>query len=100
VLINQASASASEIVAGAIQDNGRGVLIGLTSFGKGSVQSVNRTSDGGELRITIARWYTPADKSIDDAGITPDFEVELPDPDESEEDTQLQRAVDYLLNGE
>ncbi|HEX6385173.1 MAG TPA: S41 family peptidase [Anaerolineae bacterium] len=98
VLINPGSASASEIVAGAIKDQGRGVLIGETTFGKGSVQSVNELSDGSELRVTIARWYTPGNQSIDGAGIVPDIEVPI-DP-ESEEDVQLQRAIDYLLNGE
>jgi len=98
VLINPGSASASEIVAGAIKDNGRGVLIGETTFGKGSVQSVHELSDGSELRVTIARWYTPANQSIDGAGIAPDIEVPI-DP-ESDEDVQLQRAVEYLLSGE
>ena len=98
VLINPGSASASEIVAGAIQDNDRGVIIGETSFGKGSVQSVHELADGSELRVTIARWYTPANQSIDGAGIAPDIEAPI-DP-ESEEDVQLQRAVEYLLSSE
>ena len=98
VLINPGSASASEIVAGAIKDSGRGVLIGETTFGKGSVQSVHELSDGSELRVTIARWYTPANQSLDGAGIAPDIEAPI-DP-ESEEDVQLQRAVEYLLSGE
>lgn len=98
VLVNPGSASASEIVAGAIKDNGRAVLIGETTFGKGSVQSVHELSDGSELRVTIARWYTPAEQSIDGAGIIPDIEVPV-DP-ESDEDAQLQRAIEYLLNEE
>jgi carboxyl-terminal processing protease len=101
VLINAGSASASEIVAGAIQDNGRGVLIGETTFGKGSVQQVHTLSDGSELRVTIARWYTPANRSIDGEGIVPDIE-ELPSPTTlgGPDDNQLQRAIRYLLDGE
>ena len=101
VLVNPGSASASEIVAGAIQDRGRGVIIGETSFGKGSVQSVYTLSDGSELRVTIARWYTPNNQSISGAGITPDIE-ETPSPLEfgGPEDNQLQRAITYLLTGQ
>lgn len=102
VLINQGSASASEIVAGALRDNGRATLIGETSFGKGSVQQVYTLSNGGELRVTIARWYTPDNISISDNGITPDIEVEMPLDVEfgSDEDVQLQRAIEYLQNGQ
>lgn len=101
VLINPGSASASEIVAGAIQDRGRAILIGETSFGKGSVQQTHTLSDGSELRVTFARWYTPDDHSIDKEGIVPDIEV-LPSPMEfgGPEDNQLQRALEYLLTGE
>jgi carboxyl-terminal processing protease len=101
VLINAGSASASEIVAGAIQDQGRGVLIGETTFGKGSVQQIHTLSDGSELRVTIARWYTPENRSIDGQGIAPDIE-ELPSPTEfgGPDDNQLQRAIRYLLDGE
>ena len=100
VLINPGSASASEIVAGAIQDTNRGILIGLTSFGKGSVQTVRELSDGSELRVTIARWYTPDDHSIDKEGVTPDIEVEFPLDTPEGEDPQLERAVEYLLSGQ
>ncbi|NNC37356.1 MAG: S41 family peptidase [Acidimicrobiales bacterium] len=77
VLIDGASASASEIVAGAIQDRGRGLLIGMTSFGKGSVQSVIPLRNGrdGALRLTTARYYTPSGRSIQGTGITPDIAI-------------------------
>lgn len=100
VLVNAGSASAAEIVAGAIQDNDRAILIGDQTFGKGSVQQSHVLSDGSELRVTIARWYTPANVSIDKGGITPDLFVETPDEFNTENDTQLQRAIDYLLEGE
>lgn len=100
VLINAGSASASEIVAGAIRDQDRAILIGETTFGKGSVQLTHTLSDGSELRVTIARWYLPSNQSIDDNGIAPDIEVETPEDLGGEEDTQLQRAIEYLLNGE
>ncbi len=100
VLVNAGSASASEIVAGAIQDHGRGVLIGETTFGKGSVQQSHTLSDGSELRVTIARWYTPNDVSIDGNGIVPDIEVPSPVELGGEDDQQLQRAIEYLLTGE
>jgi carboxyl-terminal processing protease len=101
VLVNAGSASASEIVAGAIQDRGRGILIGETTFGKGSVQQTHTLSDGSELRVTVARWYTPDDNTIDGTGITPDIEV-LPSPIDlgGPDDTQLQRAIQYLLTGQ
>lgn len=101
VLVNGGSASASEIVAGAIQDAGVGVLIGTQTYGKGSVQLPNSMSDGSQLRVTIARWYTPKDRGIDETGLTPDFE--LPDPTaeqvQADVDPQLERAVEYLLTG-
>lgn len=101
VLINGGSASASEIVAGAIQDRGRGTLIGETSFGKGSVQTVNYLSDGAELRVTIARWYTPNNNSINGVGISPDIEVERTIEDyENDLDPQLDRAIEELLKGQ
>ena len=97
VLVNAGSASASEIVAGAIQDHERGTLIGEPTFGKGSVQHVHMLSDGSELRVTIARWYTPNNNSISDEGITPDIEIPSPLDLGGEDDTQLQRAIEYLL---
>jgi carboxyl-terminal processing protease len=98
VLVNSGSASASEIVAGAIKDRDRGTLVGETTFGKGSVQHTHTLSDGSELRVTIARWYTPDDNSIDDLGISPDINVLTPDEFGGDTDTQLQRAIDYILS--
>lgn len=101
VLINAGSASASELVAGAFQDNGRAPLIGEQSFGKGSVQQLRVLSDGSELRVTIARWYTPNNKNINGEGVAPDIVVEL-DPEAEiggEDDAQLQRAIEYILKG-
>jgi carboxyl-terminal processing protease len=97
VLVNGGSASASEIVAGAIQDRGRGVLIGETTFGKGSVQLPHVLSDGSELRVTIARWFTPNDRAIHGEGLAPDVEAPLTLEDlEAERDPQLERAIEYL----
>ena len=101
VLVNGGSASASEIVAGALQDYGRAVLIGETTFGKGSVQWPQELSNGAELRVTVARWFTPNDRAIHGEGLEPDIEVELTLEDfEAELDPQLDRAVEYLLSGE
>ncbi len=100
VLVNAGSASASEIVAGAIQDRGRGIIIGDVSFGKGSVQNTLTLPDGSELRVTIARWYTPNNQTIDGQGITPDIIVPLEGDFGTETDSQLQRAIEYILSEE
>jgi len=97
VLVNGGSASAAEIVAGAIQDRGRGELIGTKTFGKGSVQEVNHLADGSQLRVTIAHWFTPNNHGIHGTGIEPNITVER--GDDPAKDPQLDRAVEYILNG-
>jgi carboxyl-terminal processing protease len=99
VLINEGSASASEIVAGAIQDQDRGLLIGTTSFGKGSVQiPTSLDNDQGAVRITVARWLTPNSRTIHEVGLTPDIEVEFTEDDFSAgNDPQLDKAIEILL---
>ena len=101
VLVNKGSASASEIVAGALQDVGRARLLGVTTFGKGSVQLPHTLSDESLLRVTIALWYTPSDRSIDATGLEPDIVVERTNEQiENEEDPQLDRALELLRTGE
>lgn len=99
VLINEGSASASEIVAGALQDTETATLIGVNSFGKGSVQELVDVG-GGALKITIARWLTPSGNSISNGGLTPDIKVEITEEDaKAEKDTQLQRAIEFFNTG-
>jgi len=99
VLVDSASASAAEIIAGAIQDHGRGILVGEQTFGKGSVQTTERLSDGSALQITIRRWYTPNDRQIQGQGLTPDIQVEMTAEDLlAQHDPQLERAISYLLS--
>jgi carboxyl-terminal processing protease len=99
VLVNGNTASASEIVAGAIQDYGRGKLVGELTYGKGSVQTYYPLNDGGLARITIAKWLTPNGRAIDKLGLTPDVEVAMTQADVSAgDDPQLAQAVELILN--
>ncbi len=100
VLVNGGSASASEIVAGALQDRGRAKLIGEATYGKSSVQLPHQLSDGSELRVTIAHWFTPNNREIEAKGLTPDIAVPKTSDDATAgRDPQLDRAVQYLVNG-
>ena len=99
VLVNEGSASASEIVSGAIQDRGRGKLVGVTTYGKGSVQTVEQlVNNQGEVRVTIARWLTPNERQINKIGLTPDVVVNITDADrQANRDPQLDAAIKLLL---
>ncbi len=94
VLVDHGTASAAEIVAGAVKDTGAGRLFGVKTFGKGSVQGVYRIDDDTAVKITTARYYTPSGVSIHNVGIEPDVNIELPDG--AETDVQLQAAEEYL----
>jgi carboxyl-terminal processing protease len=105
VLVNEYSASASEMMAGALRDNGYALVVGVTTYGKGLVQGVYELEDGSGLRVTVAKYYTPSDVCIQDIGIVPDIVVEPLDDFRNkpvsaipfEEDVQLQRAIEELL---
>lgn len=98
VLIDQGSASASEIVAGALRDHNIAELVGVSSFGKGSVQELIDVTKDTSIKVTIARWLTPKGKSISDGGLTPDIEVKITKEDvDAEKDPQLEKAVELLL---
>jgi carboxyl-terminal processing protease len=99
VLINEGSASASEIVAGALQDHDRAQLVGVTSYGKGSVQNwVPLSENQGAVRVTIAKWLTPDERTIHGEGLAPDVTVEMTEEDyDADLDPQLDQAVQTLL---
>ena len=104
VLVNENSASASEIFAGAVKDYGIGTIVGTTTYGKGIVQSIRTLSDGSAVKLTVSKYYTPKGNNIHKTGITPDVEEKLDSnllnkSDYShEEDNQLQRAIQVLEN--
>jgi len=100
VLINGGTASAAEIIAGALKDYGRGVLIGEPTYGKGSVQVIRQLSDGSALHITVATWYTPKRTPLDGKGLAPDIAIPLTDDSIKKKlDPQLDRAIQYLQKG-
>ncbi|MBI4675018.1 MAG: S41 family peptidase [Chloroflexi bacterium] len=102
LLVNEGSASASEILAAALHDYKRATIIGQKTFGKGSVQTVHTLSDDSQLRVTIANFYSPNETSINEVGISPDIEVPDPTPFERSQgiDVQLQKAIDLIKSGE
>jgi len=102
VLVNGGSASASEIAAGAIQDYERGLIVGTTTYGKGSVQNwIPLDGDQGAVKVTIARWLTPKGRQIHEVGLTPDYVVELTEEDyEAGLDPQLEKAIELLVDGQ
>ena len=98
VLVNEWTASASEVVAGALQDYGRAKLVGVTTYGKGTAQNWIPLSDNeGAIRVTIARWLTPNERNVTGTGLTPDVEVKISDADaKAAIDTQLNKAIEIL----
>jgi carboxyl-terminal processing protease len=97
VLVNGNSASASEVVAGALQDYGRAPLIGNQTFGKGSINHFRQLSDGSAIYISIGRWYTPNGRQIEGNGLTPDIVVDRTEQDiQQGKDPQLDRAIEYI----
>ncbi|MFA7142057.1 MAG: S41 family peptidase, partial [Candidatus Paceibacterota bacterium] len=100
ILINKGTASAAEILAGALKSNIEDtMLVGETSFGKGLVQKVMYLSDGSIIKITTENWYTPDDEIIHDIGIKPHLEIELTEEDvENNKDTQLEKAIEIINN--
>jgi len=98
VLVNGGSASASEIVAGALQDYGKATLVGEPTYGKGSVQDYTEYDDGSALKLTVALWYTPKDRSIDKDGIAPDEVIKMtPEDFDADKDPQMDKALELVL---
>jgi len=99
ILINEGSASASEIVSGALKDYGLATLVGMKTFGKGSVQELIPLDDGSAIKITVAKWLTPNGLDITEEGISPDIEIDFTDEDyENDRDPQLDKAIELLVN--
>jgi carboxyl-terminal processing protease len=97
ILVGHASASGAEVISGALRDHHRAILVGETTYGKGSVNHLRELSDGGAIYITIARWLTPNGEQIEGVGLTPDIQVTPTDEDTAaNRDVQLYRAIDYL----
>lgn len=97
ILVNEGSASASEILAGALQENGKAKLIGTKTFGKGSVQELISVAGNSSLKVTVARWLTPTGKSISDTGIMPDYVVKITETDiKAGKDPQMEKALEIL----
>ena len=99
VLVDGGTASAAEIVAGALRDYERGPLVGTATFGKGSVQQVHDFDDGSSLRLTSAAWLTPNKEPIPEEGLAPDVVVDFPVDAPEGSDPQLARAVELVLAG-
>jgi carboxyl-terminal processing protease len=100
LLVNGGTASASEIVAGALQDYKRATLIGEKTFGKGSVQLIYELTDASRLHVTVAKWFTPNNNAIDGKGLIPDIEVLITDDDRANNrDPQFERAISFLQDG-
>ena len=99
VLVDGGSASASEIVAAALQEYDRATLVGEPTFGKNTVQIWNDLPNGGGLRLTTDRWFTPNHNSVAPGGVQPDVLVEAPEDPESDEDPQLEAALEILRGG-
>ncbi|HLA43818.1 MAG TPA: S41 family peptidase [Aggregatilineales bacterium] len=96
VLVDAGSASASELVAGALKDRERAVIVGMPTFGKATVQTINPVSTGGAVRVTIARWVTPDGESVEPDGLVPDVEIEFDPESDPEMDNQLSAAIRAL----
>ena len=94
VLVNEYSASASEILVAALKENDKAEVVGKTTYGKGVIQSVLSLNDGSVLKLTVSEYFTPTEQKINKVGITPDYEVDL--PEDLKEDTQLNKAIELL----
>ena len=100
VLVNEYTASSSEILAGTLKDNGRAKIVGMTTYGKGVIQQLFPLVDGSVLKVTVAEYFTPSNTKINEIGITPDYEIDLPEVSSDEDfvDTQLNKAKEILNN--